>query len=192
VKLDLAVYNLVWLSVGSAVERSRCTAMHDARAIANFLLDYADEKKVKVKLMSLLKIIFYAHGWHLSMKKGPLIAQPFEAWEYGPVVRSVWEAFKGSGKRPLTTRAQRLDVVSNSYSEARESIGDEDAEFLRHIFNTYGHIDSFDLSAATHVPGSPWERVWNAPHGDINIGMKIPDDQILKWFSGGRAPSFLH
>lgn len=166
--------------------------MYDARVLANFLLDYADEKKVKVTLMSLLKMIFYAHGWHLSMKKGPLVVQPFEAWEYGPVVRSIWEAFKGSEKRPLTTRAQRLDVISNSYSEVREPINEEEAEFLRQIFDAYCHVDAFDLSAATHVEGSPWDKVWNAPNGAINVGMKICNDEIRKWFSSKQAPSFLH
>ncbi len=166
--------------------------MHDARAIANFLLDYADEKKTKVTLMLVLKMLYYAHGWHLSLKKGPLVTQPFEAWEYGPVVRSVWEAFKGSGKKPLTTRAQRLDVVTNSYSAAREPIKEEQAEFLRQIFDAYGHVDAFDLSNSTHVEGSPWDVVWNAPNGAINVGMKIHNDEIRKWFSGKRAPSFLH
>lgn len=166
--------------------------IYDARAIANFLLDYADEKKTKVTLLSVLKMIYYAHGWHLSLKKGPLVAQPFEAWEYGPVVRSVWEAFKGSGNAPLTARAKRLDVVANSYSEAREPIEKEDADFLRQIFNAYAHMDAFDLSNSTHVEGSPWHEVWNAPDGAINVGMKIPNDEIRKWFSGKRAPSFLH
>lgn len=166
--------------------------MHDARAIANFLLDYADEKKVRVKLMSLLKMIFYAHGWHLSMKKGPLVVQTFEAWEYGPVVRSVWEAFRDSGKRPLTTRAQALDVVTNSYAETREMINEEQADFLRQIFDAYCNVDAFDLSAATHVEGSPWDEIWNAPDGAIHVGMKISNDKIREWFSSKRAPSFLH
>jgi uncharacterized phage-associated protein len=168
------------------------TDMHDARAVANFLLDYADAKRAKVKLMALLKMIFYAHGWYLSMKKEPLIAQPFEAWEYGPVVRSVWEAFKGNGKKPLKTRAHRLDVITNSYFQVREPISDDEANFLRHIFDAYGHVDAFDLSAATHIEGSPWDEVWNAPKGAVNVGMKIPNDEIQKWFLTKQAPSFLH
>lgn len=166
--------------------------MHDARAIANFLLDYADEKNANMTLMSILKMIFYAHGWHLNLKREPLVIQPFEAWRYGPVVRSVWEAFKSSGKKPLKTRAKRLDVVSNFYIEVREPIDEEQARFLRQIFDAYGHVDAFDLSNATHVTGSPWDQIWNAPNGAINVGMKIPNDEIRKWFSGMRAPTSPH
>lgn len=166
--------------------------MHDARGIANFLLDYADEKRVSVKLMSLLKMIFYAHGWYLSMKDRPLVRQEFEAWEHGPVVKSVWEAFKTSGKRPLSERAQRFDVVSGQYSEVREPFSAEDAAFLTQIFDAYCHVDAFDLSAATHVEGSPWDKIWNAPNGTINLAMKISNDEIRKWFLGKQTPAFLH
>jgi len=166
--------------------------MYDARTIANFLLDYADERKTKVTLLSVLKMIYYAHGWHLSHKQQPLVKQPFEAWEYGPVVRVVYEAFKGSGREPLTSRAKRFDVLANSYSEIDDPIEPEAEKFLKNVFDAYSHVDAFDLSNETHVVGSPWDEIWNAPNGAINIGMKIPNDEIRKWFSGKRAPGFLH
>lgn len=166
--------------------------VYDARAVANFLLDYADQKGTKVTLLLLLKMIYYAHGWHLSHRRAPLVKQPFEAWEYGPVVRVVWEAFKGCGRAPLTGRAQRFDVIATSHSEVRELVDDEQARFLRNIFDAYAHVDALDLSNMTHVAGSPWDSVWNAPDGAINVGMKIPNDEIRKWFSGKRAPGFLH
>lgn len=164
---------------------------YDARAIANFLLDYADEKREEVTLLLLLKMIFYAHGWHLSHQKEPLVSQPFEAWDHGPVVRAVWESFRGNGRKPLTGRAKRLDVISNSYSEVRDPIDPKQADFLRQIFDAYSHVDAFDLSNATHVPGSPWDEVWNAPNGTINVGMKISNDEVRKWFSDKRAPRSL-
>ena len=98
---------------------------YDARAVANFLLDYADEKKVKVTLLSILKMIYYAHGWYLTHREQPLVDQPFEAWPYGPVVRAVCEAFRGNGRAPLTSRAERLDVIANTYCEIRDPIEDE-------------------------------------------------------------------
>jgi uncharacterized phage-associated protein len=97
-------------------------------------------------LLALLKVIYYAHGWYLSHKKCPLIEQPFEAWKHGPVVRAVWESFKGSGRAPLTSRAKRFEVVANSYSEICDLIGNERASFLRNIFDAYAHVDAFDLS----------------------------------------------
>jgi uncharacterized phage-associated protein len=143
-------------------------------------------------LLSLLKIIYYAHGWYLIDKHCPLVEQPFEAWEHGPVVRAVWESFKGNGSAPLTFRAKRLNVIENSYAEVRDPIESEDGSFLQRIFDSYAHIDAYDLSSMTHLTGSPWDIIWNAPGGEVNVGMKIPNDEIQKWFSGRRAPGFLH
>jgi uncharacterized phage-associated protein len=165
---------------------------YDARAVANFLLDYADEKKMKVTLLWLQKVIFYAHGWLLSKKKQPLVQQEFEAWDYGPVVRAVYEAFKGNKRDPVTSRARRFDVIENSYKEINDPIEPETQVFLRKIFDAYELADAFDLSAMTHAPGTPWDRVWNAPNGAITLGMKITNDEIQKWFSGTQAPGFLH
>jgi uncharacterized phage-associated protein len=165
---------------------------YDARAIANVLLDFADEKKIELTLMALLKIIYYAHGWHLAHRKEALIKQGVEAWDYGPVVRVVYDAFKGNGRAPLTTRAKRFDVLTHAHIEIDDPIEPDIRKFLKNIFDAYVHVDAFDLSNWTHAHGSPWDEVWNVGNGAINIGMKIPNDQIRKWFSEKRAPGFLH
>lgn len=166
--------------------------MYDARAIANFFLDYADQKKMKVTLLSILKMIYYAHGWYLSHFQQPLVKQPFEAWAYGPVVRSVWEAFRGNGVDPILSRAKRFDVLANTHAEIRDPIDPDHAAFLRNIFDAYAHIEAFELSNMTHAEGSPWHEVWNASNGTINIGMKISNGKIRNWFSAKRSPGFLH
>lgn len=62
---------------------------YDARDIANFFLDAAERNQTTLSITSLLKIIYFAHGWHLAEFGLPLIGQPFEAWQHGPVVRVV-------------------------------------------------------------------------------------------------------
>jgi uncharacterized phage-associated protein len=167
---------------------------YDARAVANFLLDYAAEKKMEVTLLWLQKIIFYAHGWYLSKKERPLVEQEFEAWEYGPVVRALWDSLKGSGKKPLppSTRARRFDVIENAYKDIDDQLDDEAKLFLKEIFDAYALADALDLSNATHIQGSPWDQIWNAPNGSVTVGMKMSNDEIRKWFKGKQAPGLLH
>jgi uncharacterized phage-associated protein len=167
---------------------------YDARAVANFLLDYAAEKRMEVTLLWLQKVIFYAHGWYLSKKEQPLVQQEFEAWEYGPVVRVLYDAFKGSGREPLppSTRAKRFDVIDNTYKEIDDQLDEEAKLFLRKIFDAYSLVPAFDLSDETHVVGSPWDQIWNAPNGSVTVGMKVSNDEIRKWFKGKQAPGLLH
>ena len=166
--------------------------MYDARAVANFLLDYADRQGMHVTLLWLLKVIYYAHGWHLNQRQQPLISQSFEAWEHGPVVRVVYDAFKGRESAPIIWRAKRFNVIENRLLEIHDDIEPVVKAFLENVIDAYAHISATDLSQATHSKGSPWDRVWNAPNGQISIGMKISNEYIRTWFSEARAAGVAH
>ena len=78
--------------------------MYDARAVANFFIDRALDNARPVTLMTLLKVLYFAHAWHLAKENEALIAQPFEAWRHGPVNRVVYEQMKGQGSKPITKK----------------------------------------------------------------------------------------
>jgi len=69
--------------------------MHDARAITNYFLDRAAQRGMAITIMTLLKVLYFAHAWYLAKKNAPLVGQPFEAWRHGPVNRVVYDQFKG-------------------------------------------------------------------------------------------------
>ena len=155
---------------------------HDAREIANFFLDYADARRVPVTIMSLLKLIYFAHGWHLARFGRPLVKNHFEAWQHGPVVRVVYECFQGDGDRPIKDRAVRFDPLTATKAPAVYSLGAEEEGFLRQIFDAYGHLHAFRLSDLTHEPGSPWDQLWNEVDGSTNPGMRLSDESIRNHF----------
>jgi uncharacterized phage-associated protein len=165
---------------------------YDARAVANALLDLADERGLPLTHMALHKIIYYAHGWHLAKQGHPFVRQEFEAWKDGPVLRPIWEALRTSGSQPVTIRATRFDPVSQSREVVPPDLMEEDRTFLRDILAAYGHLHAFELSEMTHAPGGPWDRVWNAPDGRITLGMRISHDAVRQHFQrivGEKAPS---
>jgi uncharacterized phage-associated protein len=139
-----------------------------------------------------MKVLYYAHGWHLAHRERPLVDQAFEAWKYGPVIPAVYEAFKGNGKHHLKTRARRFNVIDHCYLEIDDPIDSDVQELLRNVFDAHIHTTAYDLSRSTHLNGSPWDVVWNAPHGQVNIGMKISNGQIQQWFISSRVPEPPH
>lgn len=165
---------------------------HDARAIANFLLDYAESRSSAITLMALLKMIYFAHGWHLAKYGAPLIKNHFEAWKDGPVVRVVYDAFKGAGSAAIRNRACKIDPVTRDRTIVRHKLSIEESEFLKIIFDGYGHIHAFALSDITHNRGSPWDRVWNAPIGGVVLGMRISNDRIRDHFLASLSPARTH
>lgn len=166
--------------------------MHDARAVANFLLDYAELRGKKLTIMALLKILYFAHGWHLAKFGSPLVRNGFEAWRDGPVVRSVYYCFRQHRKDPIRTRATRFDPATEKYEKAKYYLNDEQAGLLKWVFDTYGHLNAFQLSSLTHEPGSPWDLIWNGPRDKIVLGMRISDDLIRGHFLMSSSTSPLH
>jgi uncharacterized phage-associated protein len=159
------------------------TAPYDAREIANYLLDYAETKKVSLSQISLLKLIYFCHGWYLFYKHRPLIRNEFEAWENGPVVRVVRDAFKQHGKYKITSRAERFDLFTGEVFKVVPDLTLDDQQFVEKIFETYQGFGPWELRDLTHQQGSPWDKLWNSDRAVARFGMRIRDEEILEHFS---------
>jgi uncharacterized phage-associated protein len=156
--------------------------MYDARAIANFFLDRADSRGAKLSIMTLLKVLYFAHAWYLAKEDKPLIAQPFEAWEHGPVNRVVYDQFKEFGKNPINTRAVSFDPNSFCFSQTSCALDPITEKFLCDIFDYYSQFHPLKLSDLTHERGGPWDSIWSAAAKRAIPGMYIPDNLIAAWF----------
>lgn len=151
---------------------------YDGRAVANLLLDLADEMGLSLTHMAVHKVIFFAHGWRLAARREPLIRQSFEAWECGPIIRSVYDALKSAGRARITTRAHGFDPVERTPFLVTAEFPAEDRAFLRAILAAYGRLSATTLSDITHRRGGAWDRVWDAPDGKVTLGMCIANDAI--------------
>lgn len=158
--------------------------MHDARGIANYMLYRADASGLDVTVMTLLKVLYFAHGWHLAKYGQPLVGQPFEAWRHGPVNRVVYDQLKDCGANPIRSKLKVFDASVCGYVEAAANIHADTAKFLNNVFDYYAQFHAFKLSDLTHEPGSPWDVVWQKAENGAVPGMLIPDSLIIEWFKG--------
>ena len=156
--------------------------MHDARGVANFFLDRAFHMRRPIGVMTLLKVLYFAHAWHLAKYIRPLVAQRFEAWRYGPVNRVVYEQLKNLDSRPIQSKLKSFDPHLCRFSETRYNFDADTTIFLENIFDYYSHFDPFKLSDLTHEEGSPWDVVWSEAEKRAVPGMIIPNSLIMKWF----------
>ena len=156
--------------------------MHDARSVANFFLDRSSRAGVPITAMTLLKVLYFAHAWHLAKHDKPLIAQPFEAWRRGPVCRVVYDQVKNRGSRPIESRLVSFDPINCAFCETAYDFDAEQGKFLSNIFDYYSRFHPFRLSDLTHEDGSPWDVVWKEAEHRAVPGMIISDDLIKNWF----------
>ncbi len=164
-----------------------------SEAVANKIVEIARDKGVEMTLMKLLKLVYFAHGWHLAVTDGqPLLNQHVEAWKFGPVAPSVYHAFKNNGAGPIAGPCMVFDGSVENLLDAElitptiPTSAKLDAFFDR-IWNIYGGLTAFQLSALTHQPGTPWHKVWFDMGGKDTKGMDIPDHLIHEYFKGKMA-----
>lgn len=155
---------------------------YDARAIANAILEAAQTFGQPVYVTSLLKILYFAHGWHLARFGEPLVGQPFEAWQHGPVVRVVFDQVKQFSGRPIEGRLTSFDASQGAYLEARVELPTRSKELLDSVVRAYGPLHPFALSDLTHEPGSPWEKAWLAAEEGRVPGARIENGEIRQYF----------
>lgn len=155
---------------------------YDAREVSNFVLKLAKTSGQSLTQMGLLKIIFYAHGWYLASTGKPLFRQPVEAWEFGPVVKVVRDAFKDFGSKPIDRLAERLDLETGEFVLVKDCLSEEDRNFVEAVFRQYSVHTAFELSDMTHEKGSPWDLVWNSNQPIGRLGLRIKNEEIKKYF----------
>lgn len=151
---------------------------HDARAVANYFLDKAKKDQSNLTPMHILKLVYIAHGWTLAITGKPLIQDTIYAWEFGPVIGSLYDAFKRFGGDPITDYAR--DVYESK--KVHTKLTDEEREVVDSVWEVYGHLEAFQLSGLTHTEGTPWHRVWHEEGGKRLRNAVIPDDSIKAHF----------
>jgi uncharacterized phage-associated protein len=160
---------------------------HDGRAIANFVLDFCDEKHRQVTNLALQKIVYFCHVWSLIDLGQPLIRHKFEAWELGPVLPYLYREFKRFDRLPIVGRATELEAASGESHVVPYLFDQLTRQLLQEIVDFYSRLRVGDLVELSHVKGGPWHRAWYH-QGQINPGMKIDDAKIAEFYARASRP----
>ncbi|MGM5049539.1 Panacea domain-containing protein [Tardiphaga sp. 604_B6_N1_1] len=159
--------------------------MYEARKICNYLLAHYDAREFNLTNLRLNKLIFFIHAAGLAERPDGLVRNHFEAWQFGPVIRPVFDAFKSYGDRWISAPARYLD-----YSTGQErpipfdDIAPADAEIIDRVFKQYSHFTTGQLVALSHEPGGPWDVIFKAQLADKSASPRIPNELIRRHLVG--------
>ena len=157
-----------------------------AKAIANEFLTIAKNQGDDLTPMKLQKLVYFAHGWYLAVTGKPLISEDIQAWEYGPVIPSLYKDFREYGNSPIGFPATEFKMRDGRATLFVPLIGnsgnpeerDTARQVVQKVWKEYGPYTPARLSNATHAPDSPWNQVYR--EGEKNI--PIPSQSIREYF----------
>lgn len=155
---------------------------HDPRVVANRIIDIAMRERFAVYNVSIQKLLYFAHASHLVVERKPLIRGAFEAWEFGPVCRPIYDCLKGFGRSPIDRIIDRTDPVTGEVT-ALPGLSDPTACFhVENIMRSLGRAHPSQLISLSHVPGGAWSIVWNKGRTGATIGNRIDDSLTRETF----------
>jgi len=142
--------------------------MYDSGVVANRFLELAREHRDTLSPMQLLKLVYIAHGWMLGLYSRPLIKDEIQAWQYGPVIPSLYNRIRRFKSYPVT------GVVANDGGQ----LGWEEDSIVSQVYDVYGKFSGPRLSRITHQPGSPWYIMYKPG----SFGKEISNDLIEDYY----------
>ncbi|MCF6322976.1 MAG: DUF4065 domain-containing protein [Gammaproteobacteria bacterium] len=117
------------------------------------------------------KILYIAHMVHLGKYDGsPLVDESFEAWDYGPVLPTVYRRAKPFGANP----------VKNVFRGISNTTDGTELAILTEAVNKLSNSRPGDLVAMTHRDGGAWARFYNPQVK----GIIIPNSAIIDEYKG--------
>src|SRR6476620_9105221 len=112
--------------------------MYEARKICNFLIERYGARSFDLTNLRLNKLLYFIHGWSLTSRPEGLVRNHFLAWQHGPVVRPVYDAFRSYGDNPITGLAEYLDYASGTTKPIdHDDISPTDVETITRVFESY-------------------------------------------------------
>lgn len=144
-------------------------------AVANAFLKRAQEDGEPLSPMKILKLVYYAYGWHLALNEGEkLFEEGIEAWKHGPVVASLWGRLQDEEGNVVRSPIDHFEDIDPE-DRFTEDLIDE-------VWDAYGDFRAIKLSNLTHMPGTPWYQVKEENGGSLPRRQKIEDEKIKKYF----------
>lgn len=153
----------------------------DAKGLANLFLDWSDDDGISVSPMKLQKLLFFAHADFLVRHNKSLIKQDFEAWDYGPVIPSLYQEFKGYRDKPIGSRAMSFDPVAAKRVQATCKLAEADLRMLRQSFDFYKRLSAIQLSEMSHEFEGAWRQARALFANGLNMDRRISNEMIVSF-----------
>lgn len=126
----------------------------NALSIANYIVSNWSDK-VEITNLKLNKLVYYSYVESLRKLGRPLFDDAIEAWQYGSVEPTVYQAFSPHGRNRIqaTNEPAELDATSK--------------KIVHSVMEKLGNLPAFDLVALSHKPGGAWANVYSPEKDNV-------------------------
>ena len=124
--------------------------------LAKYIVDKCISDRQPITNLQLQKILFDVQKDFLDRDKMAFY-DDIEAWQFGPVVPSVYYYYCGNGASPIDIKLPTKEVIPPDISRIND------------IVETKRVLMPWDLVAETHKAGGAWDKVYNNGLGNRKV-----------------------
>ncbi len=129
--------------------------MVSAISVGNTVLKRAFAEDIDVTPMKLQKLVYIVYKEYLKRTGNSLFSERFEVWKYGPVLRSIYDAFKHRKANAIREYAMEADGAVYVVNEDASSVFRQTLDYVWDVYKAY---DGIVLSQMTHRNGTAWYK----------------------------------
>lgn len=143
-------------------------SMATATLVANRFLALAAAAGRPLTPLQLIKLTYLAYAWNLELRGKKLFQEQPQAWQYGPVIPSLYHKVKSFRDQPI------IGYLPLDWFTSGDTLTADEQLLIDQVFQSYGAYSGIQLSSMTHQPGAPWYQVWHS----FGRNAPIPDELI--------------
>ena len=135
---------------------------YTAYNVAKYLIYLASQKLVGdnneregITNLKLQKVLYFAQAHYLAKLNRTLFSDKIEAWEYGPVVPTIYKKYKNQKSNPIILESDKSSLLK------------EDKKEVKLIWDIFGGYSAGRLVNITHAH-SPWKDAYKRHNTTIS------------------------
>ena len=125
-------------------------------AVANYFLACSKRDKRPVSNLAMQKLVYFAYGWVLVETGKKLFYDRIEAWQYGPVIPSLYHQLKHYGRGRITREILDYDHKKDKFYRWNLTKGTKVEKMMQKVWQKYKSHTPGEMIDLTHNPGTPW------------------------------------
>lgn len=130
--------------------------MRKAKSVANYVIAYGMKIGHPVSNLQLQKILYYIQVHFLKKKGIPFFKDEIEAWQFGPVIPTVYYQYTAFGPAPITMfKTQKIDLEQ------------EEKKDLEQIVKEKAILSILEIVADTNKKGKAWDLYYKVNERNV-------------------------
>ncbi len=126
---------------------------HSGLQVAKYFTYKALQEVRALHALQIVKMVYFAHGWHLAYFGKPLLKHKVKGYAYGPVISDVYKRYKSEGISKSDSAFNPLELW---WWERFKPFSDDTKKLLDKVYDSYVKFSGVQLSTMAQGENSPW------------------------------------